>query len=1341
MLRTRLLAALLLLFPVSACRPKVESTTPLFTRSVSTADAPVETLSLSVTYTFADDGTYTRVERHRYRLLTESGVQSWGTISSSWAPWYEDRPQLAATVKTPDGSEVALDPTTITAGPASTYSERIFSDAQVLRAPLPALTVGAEVEEVITMRTTKALPWPQVHVEGLQGLVKRGSFEVVIDAPAKTAIHHLVDGSDVKAREEVAGGRRRVVWSAKDLPGLEFPEAGPPSDIHYLPRLVFRTHDRSWRDVAKVYAGLVDEALADFKVPPAAQAIVDAKASREQKIAGLLEWVHDRVRYTGLELGMSTVVPTRPATVLSRGYGDCKDQATMLVGLLRAAGIDADVALLNAGYGADISPTFPGISEFNHAIVVVRGPKPLWIDPTAEYARAGQLPGADRGRLALIAARDADAPVPTPRAGADDNTHVETRTITLAEFGKARVREELTATGELELGMRENMAGTRKGMTEGLERYAKSEYEDAKLISFDVTPAVDLTQNFRLSLDVDKAGVADTELVVARVDIDWGPLWHFMPSGIFASGDDDDDDEDKKTRKLPLAVRTPFDVRLNYRIKLPPGFEAELPKFQPVDLSPVLLERSAARDGNDITVALRVRLDGDRLTPEQVNAFRKAVKELDKQDAMQVVAVHKVVRAYDRKDLPGALALVAQEAKTGSAIGRLRLADTLGTAHLRTQALAEIRAVLAADPNHALAHAMLGDRLREDRFGRQHGQGWDRAGAIEAAVKAAELDEEYKRARINAAHDAEVGDLGGLFGAGSDLARAAELWATIEPETFAASNNGGLANNELLVLWHLERHDAIDRWMARRGADAPGIGKLMQAWKRGGTAGVLEEVRRDKSTSSEARATDLAAMFGLLMNREPYPELAKMADATNGLGLPDLPALTQMRTIARTIIKADAVVAAATGPKRVYVDMVEATLKQDPQAVDRAVEALLSTRVHDRERTMRALLPWRRHTRQAPMQSALRLSRDLLLAGASLTSEGSDALGHRVIVNYALGNMTDKPVDLFLVREGKDYKIRAVSTARTELAREAAARLAAGDVKGGRQWLTWYFEGARRTDAHELMQPPAVLLWADGKADPALVAQVALVNSDERDIFKALVAARAKLKDDDPTAALVDHAIARTAGKADVAHGKRALANLKARYPGAEALVTIELDLAWVADDWKQYDRLMQDYLARVPKAYAFQRRWAQSFVQRGDFARAIERLVALQGEGAAQENDFNNMAWWSLFAGNGVPDERALEWAVRAAANDDAADVHTLGCVQAAMGRTLEALETFDRLVTLRKEIDLDDEYLLAEIHRQLGYVDEAREVYARLAKLDQDDPSSTAELARRRLKTLKAR
>lgn len=296
----------------------------------------------------------------------------------------------------------------------------MFSDAQVVRAPLPALTVGAVVEGIVTVRSTKPLPWAQVHMEGLRARSStRGA--IVIKTPEKMAIHYLVDGLAEPAREEVVGGRRRVHWAADSLPALDFPETGLPSDVHHWPRLVFRVHDQSsWRDVARSYAGFV-EALAGFKPPAPAQAIVDAKAERAQKIDALLEWVRDRVRYSGLELGTGTVLPTAPATVLSRGYGDCKDKATMLVGLLRAAGIEAHVALLRAGRGADITTGFRASASSTTRSSTCPGASRSESIRPPNSSRANQLPGSDRGRMALVAARDSQAPVLTPLPRAAEN--------------------------------------------------------------------------------------------------------------------------------------------------------------------------------------------------------------------------------------------------------------------------------------------------------------------------------------------------------------------------------------------------------------------------------------------------------------------------------------------------------------------------------------------------------------------------------------------------------------------------------------------------------------------------------------------------------------------------------------------------------------------------------------------------------------------------------------------------------------------------------------------------------------------------------------------------------
>jgi len=100
------------------------------------------------------------------------------------------------------------------------------------------------------------------------------------------------------------------------------------------------------------------------------EAIGNATARRDV-IARALAAVEKNVRYAGVEVGESSIIPRPPHTVLGNKYGDCKDKATLLVAMLRQAGIAAHVALLRAGVDFDVHPELPGMGRFNHAIVRV----------------------------------------------------------------------------------------------------------------------------------------------------------------------------------------------------------------------------------------------------------------------------------------------------------------------------------------------------------------------------------------------------------------------------------------------------------------------------------------------------------------------------------------------------------------------------------------------------------------------------------------------------------------------------------------------------------------------------------------------------------------------------------------------------------------------------------------------------------------------------------------------------------------------------------------------------------------------------------------------------------
>ena len=130
---------------------------------------------------------------------------------------------------------------------------------------------------------------------------------------------------------------------------------------------------------------------------------LDAHNSAELKgrFQRLLEEGGHRLAAGGLELGEAALVPAPPGETLNRRYGDCKDLSLLVVGLLRAAGLDARLALLRLDW-QELDPEVPGISQFDHAVVRVEGAPPIWIDATVPFTPPGNLPPPAEGPSVLL---------------------------------------------------------------------------------------------------------------------------------------------------------------------------------------------------------------------------------------------------------------------------------------------------------------------------------------------------------------------------------------------------------------------------------------------------------------------------------------------------------------------------------------------------------------------------------------------------------------------------------------------------------------------------------------------------------------------------------------------------------------------------------------------------------------------------------------------------------------------------------------------------------------------------------------------------------------------------
>lgn len=178
----------------------------------------------------------------------------------------------------------------------------------------------------------------------------------------------------------------------------------------------------TWQELGKWYADLIrPQFKLNAELERQVAEIVRNHPNRLDRVAAIDELVLKNTRYVALELGVYGFKPYPVTQTFARRFGDCKDKASLMVALLRAADIDADIALVRTKRLGDIVAQPASVSIFDHAIVYV--PEfDLWLDGTAEFSRLRELPVDDQGAMALTVSAGGDAVLRhTPASSASDN--------------------------------------------------------------------------------------------------------------------------------------------------------------------------------------------------------------------------------------------------------------------------------------------------------------------------------------------------------------------------------------------------------------------------------------------------------------------------------------------------------------------------------------------------------------------------------------------------------------------------------------------------------------------------------------------------------------------------------------------------------------------------------------------------------------------------------------------------------------------------------------------------------------------------------------------------------
>jgi transglutaminase-like putative cysteine protease len=1293
----------------------------------------------------------TSISRLIYRIDSPDGVERWAASTAHWQPWHQSKPTIRARVITLDGREHQIDQKLLTDAANRSGDNQVYDDSHTLEGPLPAIAIGAVVEEEITVRDEKPFfPAGSVFREYIGRPMPVLRTRVSIDAPESLPVKHRTQLLPSALVQEVrAQGRNTWTLQHGLIEEMGSMESNLPPDAPSWPAVEF-TSASSWEAVASTYREMTEPRIRNDDAKPliaGLKAPLNRSPTREY-IAKVVERLHRDVRYTGVEFADARLIPEFPAETLRRRFGDCKDKSTLLIAALRAAGIDAYLALLSSGDEQDVSPELPGLGQFDHAIVYVPGTPDLWIDATAEYTRVGTLPPSVTDRLALVIRAGEKGLTRTPAMRSTDNAQVETRDFYLAEYGPARVIETTETHGTIEGEFRNWYAGAdNKERLDDLTNYARSAYRAKSLVKYEHSSSTDFSKPYSMSLEMKDAPVGFTDLHSSAVGVNLANIASRLPSYFDERLDEETADEAPRKRTADV-VFEPFVTEWNYRIRPPPGFQArKLPADGVQNIGPAQLESSfnVATDG---TVHATWRFDTvkRRYSPAETDALLKALREL-KSAETQLISFDQVgVALRSEGDFKGALhandELIAAHPR--KAVHRLRAATALLEAGLGARAQREAQAATKLEPKSALAWKTLGWMLQHDAVGRRFGEGFDRDASLAAYQKARALEPENTDIAADLAvlleHDAD----GVRYAPGANLEAAISTYR-LRRELLSEEDaqDDKFTRNLSYALFYARRFPELREELRRQSPGATQRALMLAAIAaESGGVKALEFARGLSSDESDRRAA-LASAGNLLVRVREYSSAADLLEASTR-GQATTAATTQRIATLRKTQRTDGKTIEPVDPRGLVLRwFAELLALEDDEAGLRRLLAPGSESVLES-----ADFALARRTIVVGLKKQdlpFEVGADILFSNLRVNVEGDDAAGFRV--QLRMGGETET---FYVVKLDAGYRILALTAQMGPVAIKALECVNAGDFAGARRWLDWARAEQRPSSTDDpLAGPSFARAWtvgAETDLDAARTAAAMLLADTglaERSVT-LLVEARGANPDAADKLSL-DIALARA--YLDLERWtelREVAARLVTAVPGSAQAFRYQQWASIQLAQWDVVESASRERLARVPDDSLAREMLVRRAEARGAYGEMSGIMQPLIDSGRATASDYNQYAWAALLT---LPvDERAVD-AARMAYDETQgksfAIAHTLACVYAASGKPREARDLLLKGME-QTGIDRPDDaawYGFGLVAEAYGDSQSARDYYAKVTrpKKGKVQPSSVYALSQARLIALR--
>jgi len=542
-----------------------------------------------------------------YLVGTDSALETHRVSTIRYSPSSEELRVVHARAWKPNG--LVLDAQELGAREDSDTPGSMYYDMSLEQFRFSGLEIGDVVElEYSLVPRRRSTPYNGYFGE-LVLFAGRGPEQLkryVLIAPAaqKLFVHaEKIAPASVSARN----GSQIFIWEARAVPALPR-EPRSPGVTEISPYVHVSTMG-DWKQLGSWYADLIRPQFAlDQSLKDELLRITNGLHADKEKVSAIQEFVLRSTHYVALEFGIYSYKPYPVTQIYARRFGDCKDKASLMIALLRAAGIEAEIALVRTRSLGDVAIEPASIAVFNHAIVYV--PKyDLWLDGTAEYA-GRELPLEDQGALSLTVSLSGAAQIRhIPMSRAADNYTRHVIRGELSAQGVIQFSGSTTTRGEDAPGLRHDLA-VREQQLDTFRRDLAEVFPNVHVDSVAVHGAEVLSS----SVSVEFQGALNSPQYKRVVSL--SSSW--MPRSYVAAL------AGSSARTQDLVLPSPWTTEEEIHIALPEGAEVtSLPRDQNITGAFGSLRLRYRKSGGEVIIQSHVQFEKARVSAEDYPAFRK----------------------------------------------------------------------------------------------------------------------------------------------------------------------------------------------------------------------------------------------------------------------------------------------------------------------------------------------------------------------------------------------------------------------------------------------------------------------------------------------------------------------------------------------------------------------------------------------------------------------------------------------------------------------------------------------------------------------------------------------